>query len=179
MADKPGDFYVGIIEFFGILVPGAILLYMQKGLAVKYLPWSYSVDNPAHAFGFAIGSYVAGHFLMAAGAQLNRLHRFFYSETKDPYYQEVRKRIVVPSKDDRTNVFYRAFAYIRLKSPSGLAEIERQMAEYKMFRSLVLVFALDAILQALTRTNPGWLSHVFISLGLCVAAGWQFLDLLN
>lgn len=116
---------------------------------------------------------------MAAGAQLNRLHRLFYSETKDPYYQEVRKRIVVPSKDDRTNVFYRAFAYIRLKSPSGLAEIERQMAEYKMFRSLILVFALDAILQALTRTNPRWLSHVFISFGLCVAAGWQFLDLLN
>src|SRR5262249_45525746 len=104
-------------------------------------------------------------------------HKLFYPEDKDPYYKEVRERIVVPAKDDRTNVFYRAFAYIRLKSPSGLAEIERQMAEYKMFRSLILVFALDAIIQALT--NPGWPSRIFVSLGLCVAAGWQFLDLLN
>jgi len=177
--DKPGDFFVDIIDFFGILVPGAVLLYLQSGLALKYLGWSYSMDSPVKGMVFAVGAYVGGQFLMHASQCWNRPHGFFYPEKNDQYYREAQKTILLPANisNDRTNAFYRAFAYVRLNSPSGLAEIERQMAEYKMFRSMILVFALDGIFQ--TITNRGWPSRIFVSLGLCLAAGWQFLDLLN
>jgi hypothetical protein len=29
VAYKPGDFFLGVIDFFGILVPGAILMYLH------------------------------------------------------------------------------------------------------------------------------------------------------
>jgi hypothetical protein len=33
MAYKPGDFFAAVISFFGILVPGAVLLYVRNPMA--------------------------------------------------------------------------------------------------------------------------------------------------
>ncbi|HZD94724.1 MAG TPA: hypothetical protein VE133_10750 [Candidatus Sulfotelmatobacter sp.] len=179
MADKPGDFFVGIIDFFGILVPGAVLLYLQGRLLSDYLGLYYSTDSTVQWVVFAVGSYVAGHFVMGISVVLNRFHGLFYSEAKDPFYSEAEKSISLPANvpHNRTNVFYRAFAFVRLKGPSALAEIERQMAEYKMFRSLTLVFALDFAIQA--AINSTWWFRVALSLLLSLAAARRFLYLLN
>lgn len=178
MADKPGDFFVGIIDFFGILVPGTVLLFLHGNLLTRYLTLPGASDSTVRWVVFAVGSYVLGHFLMAASVALNRLHGFYRAETKDPFYNEVKDKIAVPMKEKkRGDVFYRAFAYVRLKSPSALAEIERQMAEYKMFRSLTVVFALDFVISLLIDKAP-WLRGGF-SLFLCLAALWRFVYLLD
>jgi len=181
MADKPGDFYIGIIDFFGILVPRAILLYLHKNFALDYLGW-FSPQGPELWVVFAVAAYVTGHFLMAASQVLNKFQEVFYPEKYDPYYKEVREKINLPAdvSQNRSNMFYRAFAFVRLVSPSGLAEIERQMAEYKLFRSLTLVFALDFIFQVfLNFYSIAMWFRTFSSLLLCVAALWRFLYLLN
>src|SRR5215211_1509857 len=41
------------------------------------------------------------------------------------------------------DLFYSAFSFIRITSAGATAELERQTAEYKRFRSLTLVFLLD------------------------------------
>src|SRR5216683_946452 len=95
---------------------------------------------------FLVGAYVLGHFLLAAGVPLNRTLRFYKSANKDRFYQSAKKHLIVHSTTEeqaRTDTFYLAYASVRLKSPAAAAEIERQMADYKLFRSLAIVFALD------------------------------------
>jgi len=60
------------------------------------------------------------------------------------YYKEVETEVVVPVVKDRKAAFNRAYAYIRLNSPSGILEIDRHVAEYKLFRALTIVFLVDS-----------------------------------
>jgi hypothetical protein len=150
MADfKPNDFFVGVIDFFGILVPGAVLLYLRGeyllGLLGKDMP--PASETIAYWVLFGIGSYLLGQILLGAGVPLNRLADCFWPERGDQFYSEVRKRIDLPKAiENRANGFYRAFSFVRLNSASALVEIERQAAEYKLFRSLTLVFLFDSLL---------------------------------
>lgn len=175
--DKPGDFFVGIIDFFGILVPGAILLYLDRDILTPYVVLPGITDSTVRWLVFAVGSYVLGHFVLAASVALNGLHSVYLTEQKDSFYNEVKDKISVPTKKKtRSDVFYRAYAYVRLKSPSAVAESERQMAEYKMFRSLTVVFALDFVISLFANRTP---ARVAISFFLSLAAAWRFVYLLN
>lgn len=130
--------------------------------------------------------YVLGPFLLGMGVPLNGLLGFYSSESEDAFYKEVKDTIDLPQEVEksRTNAFYRAYSFIRLESPSALAEIERQMADYKLFRSLTLVFALDCILVwfhcVLVWFQCGTLfwSRLLLSGILFLLAGRRFLFLL-
>jgi hypothetical protein len=173
MGAKPGDFFLGVIDFFGILVPGSVLLFLIF-FQHQWIGSSLDLHVPDTTQGFSwvifvIASYVLGQFLTSMSVPLNNLLERFSPAAEDKYYKEVEASIVVPAelysgvgrlrhlsshamnylvnKEKRTVVFYRAFAFIRLKEKvSALTEIERQMAEYKLFRSLAVVFFLDVVL---------------------------------
>jgi len=178
VADKPGDFFVGVIDFFGILLPGAILLFLDGDLLSRALALPGTTEGTARWVVFCVASYVLGHFVVAASVKLNDLHSVYRSESNDPFYNEVKDKISLPANlpKNRSNAFYRAFAFVRLKSPAGLIEIERQMAEYKLFRSLVLVFAFDFLISLLTHKAP-W--RLALSILLSVGALLRFVYLLN
>ncbi len=46
--------------------------------------------------------------------------------------------------------FHSAYSFICIHSPDALAELERRAAEYKLFRSLTLLFLLDIPLAGIT-----------------------------
>jgi len=143
---KPGEFFIGVIDFFGILVPGAVLLFLDGSRLPDVLQLPPLGDPTLQWAAFLVGAYVLGHFLLAAGVPLNRTLRFYKSANKDRFYQSAKKHLIVHSTTEeqaRTDTFYLAYASVRLKSPAAAAEIERQMADYKLFRSLAIVFALD------------------------------------
>src|SRR5205823_4288301 len=122
---------------------------------------------------FLLGAYVLGHFLLGAGVPFNRLVKKFPPKDLDVFYKSVKDKITLPSEvsSDMTAAFYRAYAFVRLKSPSALTEIERQMADYKLFRSLMLVFALDIVL-SLFCGSKSW-PKMGLSAVLCVMAAWR------
>ena len=178
MSDKPGDFFPGVIDFFGILVPGIALLLLQgptlTGLVSVSLPQAQNWWDWAPAL---VAAYLAGHFLLGLGVPLNRLATVVSREAHDPYFQALKHQVPLPPHADltRSNVFNAAFSFIRIASPSALAEIERQAAEYKLFRSLTLLFLLDALF---TMTGQwSWRRLTADSL-LVLAAGARFLFLL-
>ncbi len=179
MAYKPGDFFLGVIDFFGILVPGAVLLFLHGEWLVDQVGVRLQRQEMPVWVPFLLGSYVLGHFLLGAGVPLNRLLRLFRPEHSDAFYNEVRKTIDLPPgvRANRTDAFYRAYSFVRLKSPSALEEVERQMADYKLFRSLTLVFLLDLLLVWL-RGLPSPTRSVISAL-LVVGAGARFLFLLS
>ncbi len=175
---KPGDFYLGVIDFFGILIPGAVLLYLYGDWFAVFLPpWSEE-EQPALWVVFAVASYVVGQFLLGLGVPLNRLLGLVRPARKDRFYLAVRNAIDMPEgvETTRTNVFYRAYACVRLESPSALAEIERQMADYKLFRSLTVVFGLYLVFVPWEVAD--WAQRLFFG-ALFVIAAWRFLFLLG
>ena len=179
MAFKPGDFFIGVIDFFGILVPGAVLLFLHGESLVNSLGLQLAQNQTALWVVFLLGSYVLGHFLLGIGVPLNRLLRFSRRLSKDKFYNEVKEIISLPPQveKNRTDAFYRAYSFVRLRSPSALAEIERQMADYKLFRSLTLVFGLDLLL-VWFRGIASWPRLLFSGI-LFILAAWRFLFLLG
>src|SRR5260370_738238 len=92
---KPGDFFIGVIDFFGILLPGAVLLFLRG----QWLSQILGLNQTMWVV-FFFASYVLGHFLVGAGGYFSRLHRFYLPEHKDDYYKEVKGAIVLPRHED-------------------------------------------------------------------------------
>ena len=181
MADyKPGDFFIGVIDFFGIMVPGAVLLYLRGEYLLSWIGRQPPASNEHVVYWtqLLIGSYLLGQILLGAGVPLNGWADIIWPERRDKYYREVKNKINLPlSIKNRTNSFYRAFSFVRLNSERAIAEIERQTAEYKLFRSLSLVFLFDLLLA--WRGDPyGW-RRVLASSVLFIISGARFLFLLN
>jgi hypothetical protein len=76
---KPSDFFVGVVDFFSILLPGALLTFLTEmllaertsqhpmlGKALKELRAERAVGWVA----FAIASYILGHFVFIVGSFL-------------------------------------------------------------------------------------------------------------
>jgi hypothetical protein len=179
MSEKPGDFFLGVIDFFGVLVPGVVLLILQGStllqLAAISIPQAQNWWDWVPAL---VAAYVAGQFLLGLGVPLNRLASIVFPESKDRFFQAVRDDVPLPPDVARirSNVFNAAFSFVRLASPSALAEVERQAAEYKLFRSLTLVFVLDGLLVALQGSYSP--RRLVIDAILTVGAGARFLFLL-
>lgn len=182
MPYKPGDFFLGVIDFFGIFVPGAVLMYLHGDRLVALFGGQQLLDSQVSRWvGFLIGAYVLGQILFGVTTPLDKLSKFYPPESKDAYYQQVRNRIKLPRKlkpKGRTAAFHRAYSYVRLHGATAITEIERQTAEYKLFRSLVLVFLLDFPLVAWTNGSLDWPRAVAMIILLAFAL-WRFLYVLN
>jgi hypothetical protein len=180
MSEKPGDLFLGAIDFFGILVPGIALLVLQgsslASLAAVSLPQGQNWWEWVPAL---VAAYVAGHFLLGLGVPLNRVAALVYPEKHDPYFQMVRHEVPLPANAarSRSNIFNAAFSFVRITNPSALAEVERQAAEYKLFRSLTVLFILDALL-TLALGQHVW-RRVAVDGVLALGAGARYLYLLN
>jgi hypothetical protein len=175
MNQKPGDLLLSVIDFFGILIPGAVLAFLHGnlllaplGLSVKALE-TFSDWIPA----FFV-SFVLGHFLLGLSVPFNGLAARFPSTVTEAYEKAVRAQLTLPAgvKDTRTNLFYAAFSFVRIHSPEAMAELERQAAEYKMFRSLTLLFLLDIPLCAVSGSLS--LARLVASLAIVALAAYRF-----
>jgi ABC-type Co2+ transport system permease subunit len=146
MSQKPGDLFLSVIEFFGILVPGAMFVFLHGNLLLA--PWGLSLvsfDKASDWIPAFLVSYVLGHFLLGFSVPLNHLAGRRPSKATRAYLTAARAEVelppTVPTGD--SSVFYAAFSYVRLNSAAAIGEIERQAGEYKLFRSLTLLFVLD------------------------------------
>jgi len=84
---KPANFFIGLLDFFSIILPGIILCYLQ-------LPFLNSItndffkdllDNTQCIVGLLIASYVAGHFVYALGSLLDHYaYEFFRKKVYPP-----------------------------------------------------------------------------------------------
>lgn len=189
MAYKPGDFFIGVIDFLAVLVPGLILLMLQGRWAYAIYPLNNPIANSAWLFSFVVAAYVVGHFLFALGERfVNRFHdrrrkKIDLPEDCQSKLEELNisvGSIDILSADGRNQMYHRAFSLIRLKGGEALSEIERSAANYKLFRSLVLVFSLDALLSLIPEewTVQCFFSfprvRVFISIALAFAAYFRY-----
>jgi len=171
MEYKPNDVFVGVIDFFGILVPGSVLLLLHGDLIVGQLGLSCRPDDKVFFWvSFFVGSLLLGHFLTGISVLLLNWSFGLSWENVELYYKEVEDVIPLPLPKNRKAAYHRAYSFIRLNSPAGISEIDRQVSEYKLFRALTIAFMID-FLFALAKLNLG---HMAVSLVLVLLSWYRF-----
>jgi hypothetical protein len=170
MASKPNDFYLGVIDFFSIFIPGAVLLFLEQAKIIELEKYLHILSDHTPAndtswiiwTAFAVASYMSGHFLFIIGGRLNNIHDM----RREPLSNQVDKTLLskIGLKNDTKNsvLLRKVKIYILLHSSSGFSEIERQLANYKFFRTLTIVFSVDAILSIFPLNAPRFVLSVLL-----------------
>jgi hypothetical protein len=151
---KPSEFYVGVIDFFAILLPGAIataILAQRIGrLVIGPL-----VPAPSSQAGiwvaFLICSYFLGHLVFLVGSYLDPLYNAL-RERLNPYGNEsayqcatrVRDSMIQGDERQALNTFQWARSVLIAQCPAAAEDVRRLEADSKFFRSLLVVCVLSA-----------------------------------
>jgi hypothetical protein len=152
MSYKPSDFFVGIVDFFSIVLPGAVLLLFYWEIVRDHILALLPLDASSEVqlwLGFLLAAYVLGHFITALS-----------SWSLDPLYDRTYRQAMWKKKggQDLKNaaqaILERAPYYFpndtlkwstvlaRSQSPSAALEIDRLDADSKFFRSFTIVLIL-------------------------------------
>lgn len=186
---KPSEFFVGIVDFFAALLPGAIATW----LALQYIDpadlrrWGGVAEGSSEIVrgaAFFLTSYILGHFIYLGGAQLDpwydRWRQREHPHGTDPNFQAAKKlRDRISGELPKSGVrgayttLRWARAYITIHAPNAILEIDQLEANSKFFRSLVVMFALIAAHFLLHEQRPGLAAA---SASLSVLSHWRYRD---
>jgi hypothetical protein len=149
---KPADFFIGVMDFFAILMPGALLVYLllvmapQLGTAVLE-PFKGSGEAVKWA-AYGVAAYVSGHLLHHVGSVLDRGYDKGYARHRRRFGDE---RLLRDSRElvrtdlggnvEEISTFEWAGSWVRAHNDVAGAELERAGADSKFFRSLCIVAA--------------------------------------
>lgn len=160
---KPADFFIGVMDFFAILMPGALLVYLlllmapQLGAAVM-APFTGSGEVVKWA-AYGVAAYVSGHLLHHVGSVLDRGYDKGYVRHKRRFGDErlLRDARELVRADLGGNIaeistFEWAGSWVRAHNDVAGAELERAGADSKFFRGLCVVAAIG-VLVFLVRTD--------------------------
>jgi hypothetical protein len=188
---KPGDVFIGVIDFFAILVPGVA--------AQIFLTWAHMANHPNRPFAndlFSMGvilviGFILGHILHGAGA-------FLDVAVYDPFFKPRNLNSPAPSASFLDKKYFRSNdalytealrlsdspvggqyqwsrAWLRLHSPEATMELDRLEANSKLFRSLT-VLAAALLLGWQTFPHPGSGELTWVTLTLIFSL-WRYCDL--
>ena len=150
MSYKPSDFAVGFSDVIGVLMPGAVMVYVlephvKPRLHGLGLP---DVGSEAPAWvAFVVASYFLGHLAFLIGSFLDYLYgplrKKFKPTEKDQLYSAATdyKKQLLGDMDECINTYKFAKAILGLGHEAASNEVQRLEAESKFFRSVVTVMA--------------------------------------
>lgn len=94
---KPSEFYVGVIDLFAVLLPGAVVAFVLRAL-LYWLPEDSvfrdltALDSTAGGFAFLLAAYLLGHILFSLSSRLDQLYDAARGPRgKDPLYEGVAR----------------------------------------------------------------------------------------
>ncbi len=176
---KPKDLFLSVIDIFAVFFPGAVMLYLHLDLVSAGFANLFHIQPNGAEFwvAFIIGSYLGGQFLIASTVILNRVENAYKKKRvlDDPIFLYVKENIPHERNEDlsRLKSYYRAYSFIRLNNANGLSEIEKQTADYKLFRSLTLV----AIIESMFSLVLGQWIRAIIAIVISAFCFWRFMYL--
>lgn len=69
---EPQKLFIGLIDFFSVLLPGAVLAYLGKDWAAAQLgAKGFPLDSPENGAVFLVASYLLGHLAFILGSKLD------------------------------------------------------------------------------------------------------------
>lgn len=182
MADvKPGDLYVGVVEVFSVLLPGAALAAYALTIEpigafvgkIEYL----KRDALAQWVAFAFAAYALGHFIYSIAARLDDTYDVIRPILwRDNRAYELAKNLQVArlgasNTSIPMNPFSWAKSMLTLYSPTALAQVHRLEADSKFFRSMFVVLVMIA---AVTASSGQWGS--MIAAAAALLSYWRYVE---
>lgn len=165
MSLKPSDVFIGVTEFFSIMMPGALLsaALAESVSGRMFGPILMNLESEAARWAaFLVASYFLGHFAHMIGSYLDPLYNRYRQhrrprEKNHLYHAACALRLSQlsalgdsPDKaKELVNTFKWSKAFINLRSPAAAAEVARLEADSKFFRSAVVVLGVIAIVQGM------------------------------
>ncbi len=152
---KPSEFYVGVLDFFAILLPGAIataVLLPKIGPCIVG-PLVYAPTGEAGNWAaFLICAYFLGHLIFLLGSYIDPLYNILRRRL-NPYGNEsayrcatrIRDSLVDEAEKKALNTFQWTRSVLIAKCPAAAEDVHRLEADSKFFRSLLVVCLLSAI----------------------------------
>lgn len=152
---KPSEFYVGILDFFAILLPGAVataILAPRLGPVVLGPLVVVPTSEAAGWVAFLICSYFLGHLIFLLGSYIDRaydiIRKRLHPYGNESAYQcamKIRNSVIDEAEQKALNTFQWARSVLIAKCPIAAEDVHRLEADSKFFRSLLIVFILGAI----------------------------------
>lgn len=189
-APKANEFLLGVVDLFGIVLPGAltsVIVAVSSGLYV--INWSHPPGlNTTQWVVFIVVSYIVGHLISGLGGMmLDPLYDGFYPKRFVGEIPRLRRRAERAAHKVLGNEFYReddnrlewAETLIRLTNSNAAAHVDRLEADSKFFRSLavMLVMALPALLALLSKEKASlglWLIWAFVISSLVLWSRFKY-----
>lgn len=152
---KPSEFYVGVIDLFAIVLPGAIataILEPRLGAFVFGGLVSAPSSEAAKWAVFLAVSYFLGHLIFLAGSYVDVLYNLI-RERLNPYGNEsayqcatrVRDALIDDAERKALNTFQWSRSVLLTRCPAAAEDVHRLEADSKFFRSLLIVSIIAAI----------------------------------
>ena len=149
---KPGDYFVGMIDFFSIFLPGGMFTFVTYS---KYKPFFLDVvplEGSQVWIAFLFFSYLLGHIIYMVGARLDSLYDK-HRRRRNPYTNEqafqraseIKNKFLAGNEIDSINTFQWAISVLSTLFPVAMNEIDRLVADQKFFRSLVVAIPLISL----------------------------------
>ncbi len=87
MNQKPGDLMLNVIDFFGILIPGAVLVFLYGNFLLSPLGLSVSgIQSLADWIPAFFIAFVLGHILLGLSVKFNDVAARFSSDETKAFY---------------------------------------------------------------------------------------------
>lgn len=186
MKFDPGSFYLGVVDFFSIMLPGGVLAWFLSGPLQGNVFGTLFPAIPAGTAGWVIflfAAYLLGHIVFLLGSYLDNVYdpvrKLVWPEKTDFAYQQADgiKRAHLGADAARAiNTYQWARATLTLNHPAGLAEVARLEADSKFFRSLVIVLVI-LLVATLANGGPGTGAVFPVLLGVfAVLSYWRYTE---
>ncbi len=156
---NPANFYLGVVELFAIILPGAMLTFLLGSafptmLSAAEQSSRHLLDNAAfRAIGFVVISYVIGHFLAALGYfVMDPIFDIYYLSDRAQRLRTLATRAratvngIIELGDTRDEQIRWTLAYISLYSPQASTRLDSLEADCKFFRNLSAATLLSFLL---------------------------------
>jgi len=152
---KPSEFFVGVLDFFAILLPGAIATAILTPRIGKFVlgPLITAPTSDAETWAiFLVFAFFLGHLIFLIGSYIDRLYNVL-RERLSPYGNErayqcathLRDMFIDPSERKALNTFQWSRGVLMAKCPAAAEDVHRLEADSKFFRSVFVVCLLGAI----------------------------------
>lgn len=194
---KPSDFFIGVVDFFAILLPGASFIFLLLPFVVssEISLWSPASSTQGWAM-FLVLAYIVGHLLHALGSWL--LDDYVYGKLYLPRWKAPHSRaakliakadsaalhkdraavatllarvyLTTDANPQGTNYYDWCLSDVRVNSAAGASEVDHLQGDSKFFRSMVFVFLLAIPIS--WRLGLIWASMGAVA--LTIFAGWRF-----
>jgi hypothetical protein len=164
MKAEPQTIFIGIVDFFAVLLPGAVVVGLfQKHVYKLLFPSVFPELNPEAGWAvFVFASYLAGHFIFLLGSRIDSvwgkkaqmrsgllrwLRRLLFEWKSDPAMkavEELQKKYFADVDPKPINGFQWAKARLMIECPAAFLDVQRVEADSKFFRSFFVVLLVVA-----------------------------------